>query len=390
MKTTTPARLLSALLCAAMLVCLLPGTALAAKEEKTYNGVVASVSCQCSDADGNGHNPTVTISKMTTVSTEPNSITVEVTYDVACSEDPTHNFGPKTTAAELSRQSCTNPMKYEYTDVSGNRELKVLITVPAGAHCWDQGKCTNTGCTATCDHKGSAASPSCKEGAVCSICAMTLDALDHDYTEKTQEPTCTKDGCTLYTCSRCGETTSVKTADKLYHWYDEWKPIGDGSMSAPCKRLGCKHVKIADCFDWRVTLPSEEEAREYSVCPVCGVTDDGTCLELLQPVSVWTRTGSTPRGDLTIRVGDLENGEKLMSLCFEYDSLMMQHTGRAEYTVPAEALEGYRLMLPDEEGNETELEVTVKGGKATFTVDFTAPWQERTPARILHLIPLEQ
>lgn len=245
---------------------------------------------------------------------------------------------------------------------------------------------------ATCTKTGLTAGSHCKVCATVIVKQEDIPMTDHVYDEgKEVAPTCTKKGGILFTCKNCKATLLTGEVDPIGHWYDEWEPIGNDKMSAPCKRAGCTYIKTTECIDWVFKLLSgdAEEPTEYSVCPVCGETSDGTRLEMIKDVSVWTRTGWTPQGDLTIRVGDLENGEKMMSLCFEFDARLMQHIGKAEYTIPADVLDGYKLMLLDEEGNETELDVTVKGGKATFTVDFTAPWQERTPARVLHLIPVE-
>lgn len=243
--------------------------------------------------------------------------------------------------------------------------------------------CTRTGLTA---------------GSHCGVCGAVIvkqevvEKTAHDFDEgKEVAPTCTKQGGVLYTCKNCKATLLTDVVDPIAHWYDEWEPVGNNKMSAPCKRAGCDYVKTTECIDWTFKLLDEDtdESTEYAVCPVCGETSDGTRLEMVKDATVWTLTGWTPQGELTIRVGDLENGEKIMSLAFEFDARLVQHIGNAEYTIPAEILEGYKLMLLDEDGNETELEVTVKGKKATFAVDFTAPWQERTPVRVMHLVPVE-
>lgn len=243
--------------------------------------------------------------------------------------------------------------------------------------------CTKTGLTA---------------GSHCGVCGAVIvkqevvEKTAHDFDEgKEVAPTCTKQGGVLYTCKNCKATLLTDVVDPIAHWYDEWEPVGNSKMSASCKRAGCDYVKTTECIDWTFKLLDEDtdESTEYAVCPVCGETSDGTRLEMVKDATVWTLTGWTPQGELTIRVGDLENGEKIMSLAFEFDARLVQHIGNAEYTIPAEILEGYKLMLLDEDGNETELEVTVKGKKATFAVDFTAPWQERTPVRVMHLVPVE-
>lgn len=245
---------------------------------------------------------------------------------------------------------------------------------------------------ATCTKTGLTAGSHCGSCGAVIIKQEVVEKTDHDFDEgKEVAPTCTKQGGVLYTCKNCKATLLTDVVEPLAHWYDEWEPAGNDKMSAPCKREGCDYVKTTECIPWAFKLLSgdAEEPAEYSVCPVCGETSDGTRLMMVENATVWTLTGWTPKGELTIRVGDLENGERIMSLAFEFDARLVQHIGNAEYTIPAEILEGYKLMLLDEDGNETELEVTVKGEKATFDVDFTAPWQERTPARVLHLVPAE-
>lgn len=245
---------------------------------------------------------------------------------------------------------------------------------------------------ATCAKTGLTAGSHCQRCGVILVKQEVIDKLEHEYDEgRRVAPTCSSKGGILFTCKNCKATLLTEEENALSHWYDEWNPVKGDKMSAPCKRTGCWHVKTTDCVDWEFKLLSadDEEPVEYSVCPVCGETSDGTRLKMIQNPAIRSITGWAPEGDLTIRVGELENGEKIMSLAFEFDARLVQHSGNAEYTIPAEILEGYKLMLLDEDGNETELEVTVKGKKATFAVDFTAPWQERTPVRVMHLVPVE-
>ena len=78
-----------------------------------------------------------------------------------------------------------------------------------------------------------------------------------------------------------------------------------------------------------------------------------------------------------------------MSVGFEFDARLVLDTGSTDFTVPADVLDGYKLMLLDADGNETELEVTSKASGATFNLDFAAlKWEDRIPVRILHLVPV--
>lgn len=212
-----------------------------------------------------------------------------------------------------------------------------------------------------------------------------VDATPHAFETKVVAPTCDADGYTLHTCKLCKFEYKDEIVGKLSHWYDVWNPVGDDKMSAPCKRTGCEHVKTTDCVKWDFTLNGED----YYVCPVCGETSDGTQLELVSETTTKPITGWTPEGDLVLRVGDLSNGEKIMSVGFEFDARLVLDTGSTDFTVPADVLDGYKLMLLDADGNETELEVTSKASGATFNLDFAAlKWEDRIPVRILHLVPV--
>ena len=92
-----------------------------------------------------------------------------------------------------------------------------------------------------------------------------------------------------------------------------------------------------------------------------------------------------PRGKLTLRIGDLQNGERVLSVGFEYGGKLTQPTGQMEITLPAALLDGYALMLLDADGAETALPHTLNGGEATFALDFAA---DESPALVLRLIPV--
>lgn len=246
--------------------------------------------------------------------------------------------------------------------------------------------------------------PTCSEtgltaGTHCDLCGEIGEA--QEIVEKTEhtydkgvvtKPTCCCEGYTTYTCKDCGYKLITDKVKPLSHWYDLWKPTGIGKNSAPCKRPGCTYVKTTACVDWDFMLvpAGAEKAEAFTICPVCGAMSDGGRLELVKtavatPVTYWT-----PEGDLLVRCGTMENGETIMCVGFEFDARLVQCYGSTKFTVPAELLEGYRLMLLDEDGNETEVEVKVVGQKATFLVDYSADAQSRrTPVRMFHLVPLE-
>lgn len=245
--------------------------------------------------------------------------------------------------------------------------------------------CTKTGLTAG-SHCGR---PGCGEVLVEQ---QVVEKLAHTYDDgKVTAPTCFKEGYTTYTCIVCGAKLVDDKVAPLSHWYAEWTPAGNGQNSAPCKRPGCTYTKKTACVDWDFLLTPNgvEKAESYTVCPVCGETSDGTRLELVTSATTKPITGWTPEGDLVLRQGALANGERIICVGFEFDARLAQDTGKTDFTIPASILEGYQLMLLDADGNETALDVTIKGNTATFTLDFGVVVDgHRIPVRMLHLIPV--
>ena len=222
----------------------------------------------------------------------------------------------------------------------------------------------------------------------CSRCDYTtyqeLDAPGHSYEARTVQPTCTKKGHTLHTCVRCKDCYTDAVVSSRGHWYGEWSPNGDATSSADCRRNGCRHTGKALCepLAYRLLL-KDAEAYDFTLCPVCGVVSDGARLTLIKEAKATAQR--LPRGELVLRIGDLQNGERVLSVGFEYDGRLTQPTGQVEISLPAALLDGYALMLLDADGAETALSYTLNGDEATFTLDFTA---DESPAMVLRLAPV--
>ena len=220
----------------------------------------------------------------------------------------------------------------------------------------------------------------------CSRCNYTtyqeLDALGHAYEARTVQPTCTKAGYTLHTCVRCEDSYTDAVIPSCGHWYGEWSPNGDAASSADCRRNGCRHTGKVLCepLICRLLLKNAE-AYDFTLCPVCGEVSDGARLTLIEEAKATAQR--LPRGELVLRIGDLQNGERMLSVGFEYGGRLTQPTGQVEITLPAAMLDGYALMLLDADGVETALPHTLNGDKATFTLDFTT---NGGPALALRLI----
>ena len=245
----------------------------------------------------------------------------------------------------------------------------------------------------TCSKTGLTAGTHCDRCGLIGTAQEIVEKTAHTYDKGVvTKPSCNGEGYTTYTCKDCGYKFVTDKVKPLSHWYDLWEPTGDGRNSAPCKRDNCSYIKTTDCVDWEFALvpAGADQAEGFSICPVCGELSDGGRLELVDGAKVKAITGGVPAGDMVLRCGELENGEKVMCVAFEFDARLVGCTGWTEFTVPAELLEGYQLMLLDNEGGETEVEVETSVNKASFTLSFYGDAQgKRTPVRMLHLVPLE-
>ena len=216
----------------------------------------------------------------------------------------------------------------------------------------------------------------------CSRCDYTtkveIPAPGHDYTEKVVKPTCGKGGYTLHTCKKCNDSYKDHQTKTLLHWYGEWTNNGDGTHSAACKREDCKRVSKTEC----AIVEFKQDEATLMLCPVCGNVSDGTHLALVEEVKA--EGEHLPYGELALRMGEMANGNTLLSVCFEASGKLTQPKGEVKITLPAELLNGVTLALLNADDTEIDLPYIVEGENAVFTLDFT---DAEIPTALIRLIP---
>ena len=142
---------------------------------------------------------------------------------------------------------------------------------------------TISGVAATCTETG------LTDGTKCSICGEILVAQEiipatgHNYESAIVDPTCTEQGYTTHTCTRCGDTYVDTYTDATGHSYGEWYVI----ENATCTETGterrdcdnCDHcetreiAKLGHDYKAVVTEPTcEEEGYTTHTCTRCGDT----------------------------------------------------------------------------------------------------------------------
>ena len=228
-----------------------------------------------------------------------------------------------------------------------------------------------------------AKAPTCTEKGwnayeTCSRCDHTtyaeLPALNHDYQAVTVDPTCEADGYTVFTCSRCKDSYTADTTDRLGHQFGAWSPNGTGSQSADCLR--CAHTGRTDCrkFTFRIA-----EGETLTFCPVCGQAENAAQLEKIDAATAWPLSGGLSAEDVTART----NGEYL-SVAFETAGSLTQPTGRVRLALPAGLLEGKKLVRIAPDGTQTELPFETERGTIILTLDFA---NSALPVMLFRLVP---
>ena len=191
-------------------------------------------------------------------------------------------------------------------------------------------------------------------------------------------------------CSACKQSFGSRGEDHTY------------ITAATCRRDG-SYARTVDCVRIPYVLLTGDVRTELVLCPVCGEIsqireidengenvgvielNDEVRLLLVEDARAKAVTERLPAGELVLRMGAREEGDNLLSVAFERSGKLTQPTGQVKITLPAEALEGYALILIEEDGTEAELPFEVEEELASFALDFI---DSLSPARLIRLVPL--
>ena len=122
----------------------------------------------------------------------------------------------------------------------------------------------------------------CTEAGVCTVCGTELEAaLGHEYNEVVIAPTCTTDGYTTHTCSRCGDSYEDSKTAALGH-----NEVIDAAKEATCTETGLTEGKhCGRCGEVLVAQKTIEalghkEVIDDAIAPTCtetGLTEGKHC-----------------------------------------------------------------------------------------------------------------
>ena len=236
------------------------------------------------------------------------------------------------------------------------------------------------------------------EGSHCSVCnkilvaQKTVSALNHSFTNyiSNDDATCTEDGTKTAKCDRCDVTdtqsdegsakghTSVVDAAVA----PTYSSVGltEGSHCADCG-LVFKEQEVIPALvpDTNVDFHLNQTGvlSSHRVDVATGAQKDAPALQAV--TSAYTNFSG-----LTVFHGTLANGERIMTVALIGSDGISKVDITLNVVVNTDVVAGYRLMLVNADGTETELSVGSGNGKSSFALNFA------NGAQIIHLVPIAE
>ena len=236
------------------------------------------------------------------------------------------------------------------------------------------------------------------EGSHCSVCnkilvaQKTVSALNHSFTNyiSNDDATCTEDGTKTAKCDRCDVTdtqsdegsakghTSVVDAAVA----PTYSSVGltEGSHCADCG-LVFKEQEVIPALvpDTNVDFHLNQTGvlSSHRVDVATGAQKDAPALQAV--TSAYTNFSG-----LTVFHGTLANGERIMTVALIGSDGISEVDITLNVVVNTDVVAGYRLMLVNADGTETELSVGSGNGKSSFALNFA------DGAQIIHLVPIAE
>lgn len=236
------------------------------------------------------------------------------------------------------------------------------------------------------------------EGSHCSVCnkilvaQKTVSALNHSFTNyiSNDDATCTEDGTKTAKCDRCDVTdTQSDEGSAKGH-----TPVVDAAVAPTYSSVGLTEGShCADCglvFKEQEVIPAlVPDTNVDFLLNQTGVlsshrVDVATGAQKDAPALQAVTSAYTNFSGLTVFHGTLANGERIMTVALIGSDGISEVDITLNVVVNTDVVAGYRLMLVNADGTETELSVGSGNGKSSFALNFA------NGAQIIHLVPIAE
>lgn len=247
---------------------------------------------------------------------------------------------------------------------------------------------------ATCVAEGTAATQQCKRcDYIVPAQSLPIDSNNHANIVKdvAVAPTCTETGLTEG--SHCGDCNKILIAQEVVSSTNHTEVI-DPAVAATCTETGLTEGShCADCglvFKEQEVIPAlvpdtnvdfhlnqTGVLSSHRVDVATGAQKDAPALQAV--TSAYTNFSG-----LTVFHGTLANGERIMTVALIGSDGISEVDITLNVVVNTDVVAGYRLMLVNADGTETELSVGSGNGKSSFALNFA------NGAQIIHLVPIAE
>lgn len=236
------------------------------------------------------------------------------------------------------------------------------------------------------------------EGSHCSVCnkilvaQKTVSALNHSFTNyiSNDDATCTEDGTKTAKCDRC-DVTDTQSDEGSAKGHTS---VVDAAVAPTYSSVGL--TEGSHCADYGLVFKEQEVIpalvpdtnvdfhlnqtgvlSSHRVDVATGAQKDAPALQAV--TSAYTNFSG-----LTVFHGTLANGERIMTVALIGSDGISEVDITLNVVVNTDVVAGYRLMLVNADGTETELSVGSGNGKSSFALNFA------NGAQIIHLVPIAE
>ena len=153
------------------------------------------------------------------------------------------------------------------------------------------------------------------------------------------------------------------------HWYGEWFPTREKYHTAFCRYDYCGKARETSCERITLTAVVEEAEVTAKLCPVCGGVDGVRGFEAVA-AQVTGNDRTLPQGEPIVRAGEWQ-GQRYVTVAFEYGGRLRYPLGDVSVTLPAELGTAYTLFGAESalEADVQEDTVTINLARGDFAVD---------------------
>ena len=234
----------------------------------------------------------------------------------------------------------------------------------------------------------------------CSKCSSSYESdvvtkLGHNYTSVVTAPTCTADGYTTHTCSRCSNTYTDSTVAALGHSFTSYTHYSDENCVSNAKEIAtcdrCTATDIRDILNTQLKH-TEADANGDNICDNCGKTIGFRFDPLEYPDEAIVEKSTA--SELRTYLSRADKNDDVYASCQGYDDNGIIASPYFDVKIEGTAIPVYGTVVyvPEDTGHGhgalhsfSEIYINANALVTEFDIELTSVWNELniTSAEIL-------